>query len=284
MVFLTAAIVISLGFPLQASISVGDAYNMHHHPLSAPQQYEGPFEMNRTNPGDTPPPVTPNRDPANMTDQYFWTFCVEQSEFFTPGNTYYVGGTGLFSYHSSKQLSGYSAWIYSMFRNIDKNDGTNTKWGLPTQITSGGIDGAEYNVLQYAIWLGIVATGDVIGSADVGGSGAEQQIGKKNGYLNINDNVLTWSVLNTNYGIGIEDFIASGWGGSNPYNDRGQVVVLNMYSAKDSYNNQHLAQDQLGIVPPETQHLVPEPVSFVIWILLGAVGLAVGFRRQKKSQ
>jgi hypothetical protein len=275
MFILTAGLVISLGLPLQASISIGDAYTMHHHPLSFPKQYGGPYEMNRSNPGDPSPPSTPDRDPANMTDQYFWTFCVEQNEFFNPGNTYYVGGIGDFSYRSSKQLSGYSAWIYSMYRNIDN-------WVLPTQITTGGLTGAECNVMQYAIWLGLVETDGVIGSADVGAYGAEQRIGKQNDYLHIGYHDLTWPILHTNYGLGIEDFLASGWGGSDPFNDRGRVVVLNMYTAKDHYDCQHLAQDQLGIGPPELPPPVPEPVSFIIWSFLGAAGLAVGYWRRRK--
>lgn len=240
--------------PAAASINVGDTYQIDHHP-SPGQSQGGPFEFIRTsspvvgeplgvNPSD---PLLQKTLPSTWNDAYFWSFCVEIGEFFSPGNTYPVFAIADATYKTGRDLSGYNAWIYTMFRDADG-------WHLPSAILSGGITGAEYNLLQNAAWAGMVGDSGV-----VGGGGSEDDRAE----LVISD----WTPYEA-LGIGYDDFLASTWGGGVPEEQAlaylGRVKVLNMGPLG-------LAQDHLGLVSGQTlPPPLPEPSTLIIWSLLGA--------------
>lgn len=220
-VLLVAALFCS---PAAASITAGDTYRIDWHKVAG--QSQGPFEFIRVSP--TPSGNNPNltenpqyrTDTSLWDDAYFWSFCVEIGETFIPGHTYKVDAIADHSYASDMLLTGYTAWIYSMFREIDG-------WTLPNEILSDGISGEEYNHLQNAVWAGMVGSSGV-----VGGSDAELSIS-------------LWGQYET-LGIGYSDFLSSSWG---TLADLGSVRVMHM-------GNDGLAQDQLAIIPEPASVLI----------------------------
>jgi hypothetical protein len=192
----------------------------------------------------TPWPYSPYTMTKKTTgaSESFQTFCAERAEEFYSGHTYKVANIGTVTQNTHYKLTDYVAWLYTSFRN-----------GALSQIDTS----AEYNLLQNAIWAGMVKNNGEIGSSD-----SEFQIAK-------ND----WKAYD-NLGIGINNFKAAGW-----TKGLGDVVVLNMV-----YGTDNAAQDQLGLVENQSQSATPEPTALAIWSILGltAVG-AHGVRRRARS-
>jgi hypothetical protein len=269
-------VIMAVSAPAMATIQTGNIFQLTW-PNFSPHGYEGPFQM------------IPNGGNPIAVDN-FYTFCVEQKEFFTPGLSYQIGqttalgvisnGIGIKSVLTNRTLTGYSAWIYSMFRN---DDGFN----LPVAITGdGGITTTEYNALQYAVWAGMVKK-DNGGSGIVGGTDAEQHVGDSNSYLGRG---WTWDQLDA-LDISYSDFLASSWAGAGSNEaaklaEVGNVQVLNLYgynSTKKWYDCP--AQDQLGIIPGQGQdHNVPEPAALIIWSLLSLSGGLWAWARRRGAE
>jgi hypothetical protein len=121
-----------------------------------------------------------------------------------------------------------------------------------------------YNMLQYAIWCGMTST--LYGA--VGVDGDEQTFGVYNSYMLTS---YTAEALDT-AGIGPTSFGNSGWGIKFGY-----VRVLNMYDLGGGN-----AQDQLGLVQDLGAPPVPEPVSFIVWFLIGLCGCIAACWRRKR--
>jgi hypothetical protein len=179
----------------------------------------------------------------------FETFCVEVNEYFHIGNTYSVAGIGVQTIHTGNYLSPYTAWVY-------------TKYSTDTTFHDYVVDHEKFNLVQKAIWAGMVQNvGDAPGSA-----GSEYAKYTSTPFASIQTSL-------GNIGISLADFASSGWSGF------GDVKVLNMVgpvpSTKDS-------QDQLAIIPSEGTPQVPEPMSVIVWSLLGLcfVGTAIWRRRK----
>jgi hypothetical protein len=216
--------------------------------LAGPHGTEGPFYMTM-NGGDPP------------AEESFLTFCVETTRYFYPGHTYTVlePGPNDHSMMTNRNLSGYTAWIYTMFRGEDE------QWQLPEYFNT--MTKQSYDILQYAVWAGM--TRGTPSSTSVGAGGddstkAEQTFGQWNSYLQA-----SWTEGDLHeIGLGLADFEASGWGTdegySDPYTYLDKVRVLNLTGDFED------AQDQLCFADGESiDPLVPEPISFMVWSLIG---------------
>jgi hypothetical protein len=172
----------------------------------------------------------------------FETFCAEVKEYFSPGSTYIVAGLSDKNVASNNFLTPYAAWVYTKYR-------TDAAWRSTIDTST------EYNWVQNAIWAGMVPGGP--GTAP-GVAGSE--------YWKHYNQILLMSDANL-AAIGISDtqFAASGWTSGS----LGNVRVANLVSL--SGNN---SQDQLV--------LVPEPMSVIVWSLLGlCVSGGIYWRKRK---
>jgi hypothetical protein len=220
---------------------------------------QGPFLMTDT---DIVHPVT---------DSPFLTFCAEQAGTFTPGNQYRVRDVSTASDQGNYKLSGYTAWLYTMFRGEDG-------WALPALFNT---QADKYDALQYAIWAGMVQ--NVSSSIYVGSASADQQFGAACSYLG--NKSWTSAVLDSLYGIGLSSFEHSGWAGidyqhaSGMYDEVGGVRVLNLTTLGGC-----CAQDQLAIVGCTVHPTspVPEPTTILVWTLLG-LSVCLGTLWRKKA-
>jgi hypothetical protein len=247
---------------------------------------------------------------TNATYGYFDTYCVEQGEYISLGGTYYVGdptsdpaGTGL-SYETvrtDRELSGYTAWLYTMARDHDL-------WQLPSEMgtgTAGAIIGTDTQYLQQAIWAGMLGTeqGSTFTNWGVGRlNDVVPKIGAPTGgaHDGAEFEISNWAEY-ANRGISFADFLASGWNGevtglspgealpvdttarnliiSAMMSHTGDVVVLNMYTS-DGF----LAQDQLGLTNGDGNPPIPEPATIIVWSLLGAASwLGMGVWRRRRG-
>jgi len=277
--FAAVALLAVVAVPAMASVVAGSSYVLNW-PNGGPIGDEGPFYMNYVSGGVNPQAV-----------DSFLTFCVEHNEYFQPGNTYKVDTLDTKSIRTNRGLSGYDAWLYTMFRDEDG-------WQLPVALTNSLLTLKQQDdVLQYAIWAGMVGnnsdypssgTPPSASSANIGNAKAEQQFGVVSSYLPAMNNVvalnggaLTDAILHT-YGIGLYDFERSTWGVAagytDPYSYLGKVRALNL-TGLDFPS----AQDQLGFdytlqgTPP-----VPEPMSLIVWSVLGMCGCVAMYRRWKR--
>jgi hypothetical protein len=184
-------------------------------------------------------PATANSTAVNP---YFQTFCVEKSEYFTPGNAYDVSlsynikyDAGLFLPNGEPLTMG-TAWLYSQFA-----AGTLIGSGpFPYVYANGGGRTATAGDLQEAIWY-------LQGEAALVDGGA--------------DGTAFYNAAVSALGAAIDD----------PANGAYGVVVLNLTSSGGN------AQDQLMVVPNPSAVVasVPEPapaallsVSMVLWGVL----------------
>jgi hypothetical protein len=258
--FIVAAVLGAGASSASASILAGDTVTLGW-PTFANHGNEGPFQMTKKDGSES-----------------ILTFCVETNRYFSPGSQYFVESTGLVTREQGFQLSGYTAWIYAMFR---QDNG----WHLPSAFsqdqTKMGTE--EYNVLQYAIWAGMILPNVTPSHDSVGHSvaTAEQVFGSINGYLGKG---WTEAELHNNYGIGLDDFEKSNWGGSNitiaeRYLYTGNVVVLNL---TDTVNHNADNQDQLGLSnAPMFRGDTPEPASLIVWSSISLFG-CLGYWRRKR--
>jgi hypothetical protein len=239
-----AAIAIALGLaiPAMASIEVGDSFTITaNYPTNRTAPYS-PYTMVET----------ADASAKNHATERFQTFCVEATEDFTSGHTYRVAGIGATT-STHYALTDYAAWLYTNFRNKtlpllfwqDKRDTTE----------------AKYNLLQNAIWAGMVM--DAGNDTEIGKSGvSECAITDWKGYEKL--------------GIGLTDFNKAVVGNKWKAGDLGDVVVLNMVAKDRDGNWTSPAQDQLG--------LVPEPATLAIWSILGVCGIGGHLVRRRRLQ
>jgi hypothetical protein len=179
----------------------------------------------------------------------FETFCVEVNEYFHIGNTYSVAGIGVQTIHTGNYLTPYTAWVY-------------TKYSTDATFRSNVDTGTEYNLVQKAIWAGMVKNvGDTPGSV-----GSEYAKYTSTPFANIQIDL-------GNLGISLANYASSGWSGF------GDVKVLNMVGPVPHTTD---SQDQLALIPSEGTPQVPEPMSVIVWSLLGLcfVGTAIWRRRK----
>ena len=253
-------LIVVLCAPAMAAIQSGNVFELNwpDWPSSTPRGSEGPFHM------------IPR---AGGADVNYYTFCVETTEYFSPGSWYQVGktvpggisgGINTASVRTGRDLTGYTAWIYSMYRGWDG-------WHLPSAFNVMSTD--LYNALQYAVWAGMVTKGGAVGD-----SHAEQQIGPASSYLGRG-----WTEVDLEgLGIGYSNFLDSTWGGPGTVPGTigettklaclGSVRVLNLYGWDSATGTYDLpAQDQLGVVP--------EPLSVLVWSLLGSCSFGFGAYR-----
>lgn len=188
-------------------------------------------------------------DPTAV-NPYFQTFCVETSEYFTPGNTYTVS----FSYNikydngaflpNGEPITMGTAWLYSQFA-----AGTLIGSGpLPYNYTYGGGRTATAGDLQEVIW-------HLQGEASLVNGGA--------------DGTAFYNAAVAALGATIND----------PANGAYGVVVLNLTSGDGN------DQDQLMVVPnPSVVVPVPEPSAvsfgFLLLLPLGLYKARAFFRKQ----
>jgi len=227
--------------------------------------------------------------PFLMTQQggskVFQTFCAEKGEWFYPTQVYEVHGIGGDSLLTNRTLTGYSAWLYTRFLGADNYSKLNTSgWGT-----------TQYDKLQFGIWAGMIRDDGVSTIKSlIGSSTAEQQWGQPTG-----NPVGTYAATDLDaIGIGPADFANATWAGYGADNtltaDRlnakylatGNIVVLNMWGQVPTANptNPGNAQDQLGYDPDYGAPPVPEPISFVVWALIGLCGcVGVCWRKWKKA-
>jgi hypothetical protein len=234
-VILALGLVAVLCRPSLAAIEAGNIYKLET--LNA--RSEGPYLLTPMGGGA----------PAGS----FGTFCVELHENFSDGALYTVSGVSNQT-TSGKSLSGYTAWLYSMFRTQDG-------LSLPFTATS-----QNYDLLQQAIRAGMVGTSGTVGGAD-----AEYAISNWAAYEQI--------------GIGLSNFITSAWGGTTDLAAKlgclGSVKVLNLVGPTPDRADP--AQDQLALVPQsQPQAQVPEPASLVVWGMLAP--MAWGWQRFRKGR
>ena len=248
--------------PASASVyvDVGQYYKIGGQTVGS----EGPFLMTQWNTAYSGPKTG---------GLVFSTFCVEKTEYFYPNNVpvYFINGMGLESVLTNRTLTGYSAWLYSMYLGVDG-------YSLPTKFTSSTLtDKVKSDRLQFGIWAGMITEPpkDYSGTIKslVGSSTAEQEWGKSTGnpVAAYTDDQLH------DIGIGREDFKNSTWAGyasgdesNGKYGNTGNILVLNTWGRIPSGTGN--AQDQLGYNPDYGAPPVPEPISFVVWALIGLCG------------
>jgi len=242
--FAAVALLAAIAVPGLASVQAGNNFIINY-PITDAEI--SPYSLPHGSEG--PFYMTANGGKPAATDS-FLTLCVEQQEFYSPGSTYNVGGITFASVKTGRYLSPYDAWLYTNFRaNTMPTAWLNLEANEATRVTA-------YNMLQYAIWCGMTST--LYGA--VGVDGDEQTFGVYNSYMLTS---YTAEALDT-AGIGPTSFGNSGWGIKFGY-----VRVLNMYDLGGGN-----AQDQLGFIP--------EPMSLIVWSVLGLCGCIAVYRRQKR--
>jgi len=181
-------------------------------------------------------------DPTAV-NPYFQTFCVETSEYFTPGNTYNVSFSynikyqaGLFLPNGEPITMG-TAWLYSQFA-----AGTLIGTGpLPYDYTDGGGRPTTAGDLQEALWY-------LQGEASLINGGA--------------DGTAFYNAAVSALGATI----------NNPANGAYGVVVLNLTSGDGN------AQDQLMLVPDPSVVVVPVPEPASVASLGASIALLGALR------
>ena len=175
-----------------------------------------------------------------------------------------MGGASILT---NKILTGYSAWLYTSYLGLDG-------YSLDTSLWTK----TDYDKLQFGIWAGMIdATITSNLKAAVGASNAEQQWGQTTG-----NPVAAYTDAQLDaIGIGTVDFENSTWAGyssgdssDGKYANTGNILVLNMWGQVPYNNptNPGNAQDQLGYDPSQGQPPIPEPISFIVWGLMGLCG------------
>ena len=180
---------------------------------------------------------------ADPTAPYFQTFCVETSEYFTPGHTYDVSFSynikydgGLFLPNGEPITMG-TAWLYSQFA-----AGTLIGNGpLPYDYANGGGRTATAGDLQQAIWY-------LQGEASLVNGGA--------------DGTAFYNAAVSALGATIND----------PANGAYGVVVLNLTSSDGN------DQDQLMVVPNPSAVVVSVPEPMPVALLGASIALLGALR------
>jgi hypothetical protein len=265
-ILLSLAVLLCLAQSATAAIypQEGDQFRIDWHQIT--NQSEGPFEMNGVlHNGRTP-------------DTYL-SFCVESKEYFWPGHTYEVQQlAGIDPKKSSKTgrtLSGYGAWVYNQF--------------MANAIPFSAIPankGLQLNLVQQAIWAGMVGDELGVGVMDTTGwdwAGGNRNTAHLGDFKGAEFGISDWTAYN-NLGIGYSQYTQSLWFVNQGASYTGNVVLLNLIDPDRNIGDPYyFAQDQLGLGgPPESSGFVPEPGSMIVWALLGCLGVAVASWRRKR--
>ena len=223
----------------------------------AKKHWGGPFELTQ----------------AGHPDNNFWSFCVEfKGNIEVDGKVpYAIDGIGSETTGQKPQhhLTGYSAWLFTMFSGTKGQFGVDSnEWKLPTLITDGGITDSEYDILQKAIWAGMVSDP----SQAVDQIGAEEPTSGHE--CDFDGDSLSWADLDA-LGIGKTAFNESGWGGTDVLADQlaflGDVRIISLV---DPQGND--IQDQLTINP------VPKTASLSIWAMFAGLAVALAWRNRRR--
>jgi len=111
-----------MGLAYADTIHIGDQIRLNYDPNGYSYGHGGAFYLNDINTLDN-----------------FYTFCVENQEYFNPGNLYYIGGISDTTLNTNYKLTPAAAYIYSAYRQ-----------GLYTSYPGTGID--QNGAIQEAIW------------------------------------------------------------------------------------------------------------------------------------
>jgi hypothetical protein len=285
-------IVVTVCMPAMAAITVGNSYHITDPSGGIYTGGEGPFLMTNT---------------ANSSDS-FYTFCVERNEVFYPdtSHNYWVGSITEGSMLTNRELTGYSAWLYTMYQGYlahPSSGAWNTpgNWNLPPDIlsllgtpaapgTTANVIKAN-NMLQFGIWAGMVReNGTGVGGGPINDDAKKAEItwgeagqGGVGPYYNSHYSGNPVGTYLDDYGLGTADFNASGWGG---LDELGDVWILNIYGGNSfNTNPANRAQDQIAIVPGLRQEdNVPEPATLIIWSLLSLSGGLWAWARRRGAE
>jgi len=176
------------------------------------------------------------------------TFCVDLFEYIRFDKTYQVANAfGTATIAGGLPLTSFTAWLFDQYL-----DGTLSNFDFSnvygqTDATAARI---QANELQLAIWVGMGYS-----AAQIGGVGA--------GWYSTYDGQLAgWQA----------DFLSDGtWSGT------GDVYIVNLLGQDSSGEYTVNVQDQLIRIPG---NVIPEPLSAVIWLFLGAGAFGVAQLRR----
>lgn len=238
------------------NVEIGDRYKVTDNPPNIGAQ--GPFQMTWDNYNGA------GIDDRNLEkDDFFYSFCTEVSEHFTPGQVYLIANVSKVSGETGRVLQDYGAWVYKAFA-LNQN-------GVRDWVTS-PTNNTAANAIQDAIWWSMV--GPDLG-APYDGQARELNLSEAGWKTSGSNNTLKTK------GLSYQHF-AEGLTDGNQFayiSDVSDVGVLNLVYASTGA----IAQDQIGI-SDKVGGVVPEPASMLVWSLLGGAGLGlVGVRRRRRA-
>jgi hypothetical protein len=259
---------IALGFvaalagAASASITVNDDAYISLWANRPSSQSEGPFVATVYHDPDGAGVHNANHTAPNLIMNAL-VFCVETRRYFSAGGSWFdVNGTSNQTIDTNLYLSGYSAWVYTKFRDTYKGSD-----GLPLDPEDGpgSLTGAIANLYQYAIWAGVVGKNPDGSFKQIGGTSSEYHDW-------FDKSLLDWTPYNQ-IGIGWNDFLSSGWPGSGGTDAQamlrnlGNATVLNIDNGTSYWG-----QDQIIMIPGGNDvTVVPEPTSVLIWSAIGVL-------------
>lgn len=234
-------IIASISNVASASVQTGDIITM----VNGPGSPGGTFYMF-------------DDDNNKVTD----TFCVQIEEYIRFNQDYKVVGVSKTTLGTgSRDLTSFAAWLFDRYQNgisgvgaaLANFDFDNAYGQLNSAAAS-----KQANELQLAIWSAMGYTPDQIGGV---GSGW---------YSTYDDKLAGWKA-------DFESDVAN-----NLWTGTGDVWVVNLVGQNSSGQYKINAQDQLIRIPStDPGTIVPEPMSLVVWSVVGIMGACLITRRQR---
>lgn len=251
----------------------------------------------------------PFRADADGTANDFFTFCVERTEYFYPGTTDYefrlpVGNANKSS-QTGRILTGYAAFVYNKFLNQDLTSLSSGTRDIYQKAIWAGMVGVGYNPAEQDIStrmatmyaeIGKVVLGDwdsyssaplsvtVTRKSSLLGQYSGAEWGVVQGSQNEEQaRAAMWAEFAT-VGLGWNHYLYSNFNALTGYSGGINTVTVlntNVYIANDSVGAN--AQDMLASSSTIPDNMVPEPVSLIVWSLLGCLGLGLAWRRRRKA-